>query len=73
MKPKAGYLLGALLTLVCGSAHCDWSYSKNPVGPGYIIKSSEGQLLSSTYKTEKAAKMAVKALNDAEKKGDKRK
>jgi len=56
--------------LLAASAFAEWTYEKHPMGPGYVIKHSDGQVLNTTYKSEKAAKKATKALNDAEKKAD---
>ncbi len=59
-----------VIVLMCTSAaFADWSVKKHPMGPGFIVvhdSGDPGKVINKTYKTERGARKAAKALNKAE-------
>lgn len=71
---KLHFMVALVVTLFASStALAEWSVSKHPMGSGYLVthdSGSPGLVNNTTYKTERAAKKAAKALNKAEKNSD---
>lgn len=61
-------LLSLVISLCAAPAFAEWTYRKNPVGPGYVVTDGKQTI---NVNQEKTAKKMAKEINKHEKKDKK--